>query len=242
MASDQRALVLFSGGLDSTVCLAWALSRYAQVETVGFDYGQPQPVELEVRPQVLGALRSAFPEWRERLGPDHVIKMAALVQIATTALTSDAQRRLAEKSLPSTFVPGRNLLFLTYAAAIAFRRDLQILVGGMSETDYSDYPDSRDKVLQSLQRTLSLGMDQRFTIETPLMRLDKAQTWQLAADLGGEKLIELLRAETHSCYMGVRDKLHAWGRGCGICPACALRAAGWDSWQAMRNVPAHSTP
>ncbi len=241
MAPDQRALVLFSGGLDSTVCLAWALTRYAHVETVGFDYGQRHPVELEVRPQVLKALREAFPDWRARLGPDHVIKMAALGQIATTALTSDARSRLAEKSLPTTFVPGRNLMFFTYAAAIGYRRDLHVLVGGMSETDYSNYADSRDEVMKCLQRTLSLGMDEHFAIETPLMWLDKGQALQLADELGGAKLLELIRTETHSCFMGVRDKLHAWGRGCGICPACALRAAGWDHWQATRGAALRST-
>jgi 7-cyano-7-deazaguanine synthase len=242
MSTDRRALVLFSGGQDSTVCLAWALSRYEHVETVGFDYGQPHPVELEIRPQVIAALRSAFPEWSGRLGTDHVIKMTALAQISSTALTDKAQKRLAEKSLPKTFVPGRNLLFFTYAAAIAFRRDLQVLIAGMCERGYSDYPDSRDEVLKGFQQTLSLGMDRPFTIETPLMWIDKAQTWQLAKDLGGAKLVELIRTETHSCYMGVRDKLHAWGRGCGICPACALRAAGWDNWQAARSTPEATTP
>lgn len=237
MPSEQRALVLFSGGQDSTICLAWALARYAHVETVGFDHGEHQRVELEVRPAVLAALRRAFPEWSARLGQDHVIKMSALTQIASTPLASDAQSRLQEKSLPKTFVPGRNLLFFTYAAAIAYRRDLQVLVGGMCETDYSDYPDTRDDVLKSLQHTLSSGMDQPFAIETPLMWLDRAQSWQLAHELGGAVLVDLIRTETHSCYMGVRDKLHAWGRGCGICPACALRAAGWDRWQAMRGQP-----
>ncbi len=242
MASSQRALVLFSGGLDSTVCLAWALARCAHVETVGFDYVQPQPAALEARPQVLKAMRGAFPEWRKRLGPDHVIKMGAVAQIATTPLASEAQRRYADKSLPASFVPGRNLLFFTYAAALAHRRDLEALVGGMSENDYSDYADSRDEVLKSLARTLSLGMDRPVAIETPLMRLDKGQTLRLAHELGGAKLIELIRTETASCYMGVRDKLHAWGRGCGICPACALRATGWAQWQALRAEAAAAPP
>lgn len=235
MSLHQRALVLFSGGQDSTTCLAWALTRFAHVETIGFDYGQRHAVELDVRPPVLAALRAAFPEWSGRLGEDHVVPMRELAQLSDTALTRGAEIRMTEKNLPNTFVPGRNLLFFTYAAAVAYRRDLQVLVGGMCETDYSGYPDCRDDTLKSLQVTLSLGMDQRFTIETPLMWIDKGETWQLAHDLGGDRLVELIRTETHSCYMGVRDKLHAWGRGCGICPACALRAAGWESWQAARR-------
>jgi 7-cyano-7-deazaguanine synthase len=242
MSLHQRALVLFSGGQDSTACLAWALKRYAHVETIGFDYGQRHAVELEVRPQVLTALRAALPHWSARLGDDHVVTMRELSQLSNTALTKAVEIRMTEKNLPNTFVPGRNLLFFTYAAAVAYRRDLHVLVGGMCETDYSGYPDCRDDALKSLQVTLSLGMDQRFTIETPLMWLDKGQTWQLAHDLGGDALVELIRTETHSCYLGVRDKLHAWGRGCGICPACALRAAGWDNWQAARSTPEDSAP
>lgn len=230
------ALVLFSGGQDSTVCLAWALARYPHVETVGFDYGQRHLVELEVRTQIRKKLRAAFPEWDKRLGEDHVVEMQELKQLSETALTREAEIRMTDKNLPNTFVPGRNLLFFTYAAAIAYRRDLRVLVGGMCETDYSGYPDCRDDALKSLQVTLSLGMDQRFTIETPLMWIDKGQTWQLAHDIGGDKLVELIRTESHSCYMGVRDKLHAWGRGCGICPACALRATGWENWQAARSL------
>jgi 7-cyano-7-deazaguanine synthase len=240
MSLHQRALVLFSGGQDSTACLAWALERYSLVETIGFDHSQRHAVELEVRPQVLGALRAAFPAWGARLGDDHVVTMHEPSQLSNIALARAAEIRMAEKNLPNTFVPGRNVLFFTYAAAIAYRRELDVLVGGMSENDYSSYPDCRDETLKSLEITLSLGMDHRFKIETPLMWLDKAKTWQLAQDLGGAALVELIRTETHSCYLGVRDKLHAWGRGCGICPACALRATGWDNWRAARSAPEES--
>ena len=234
----QRALVLFSGGQDSTTCLAWALARYPHVETIGFDYGQRHAVELDVRPQVLNAVRTAFPAWATRLAEDHLVTMRELAQLSDTALTQPVAIRMSEKGLPNTFVPGRNLLFFTYAAAVAYRRELSVLVGGMCETDYSGYPDCRDDTLKALQVALSLGMDQRFTIETPLMWIDKAQTWQLAQELGGDALVELIRRETHSCYLGVRDKLHAWGRGCGLCPACALRAAGWERWQSSRSPAA----
>jgi len=227
----ERALVLFSGGQDSTTALAWALERYPRVETIGFDYGQRHAVELEVRPRVLTLLRSGFPRWGERLGADHLVAMRELAPLSESALTQAAEIRMGEKGLPSTFVPGRNLLFFTYAAAIAYRRDIPVLVGGMCETDYSGYPDCRDDTLKAMQIALSLGMDQRFTIETPLMWLDKAQTWQLAHDLGGEALIDLIRDETHTCYLGERESRHPWGVGCGGCPACELRAAGWLRWQ-----------
>jgi len=232
----QRALVLFSGGQDSTTCLAWALARYAQVETVGFDYGQRHAVELEVRPRVLAALRERFPAWRGRLGDDHFVGMRELAQLSDTALTQAAEFRMSAKGLPTTFVPGRNLLFFTYAAAIAYRRDIPVLVGGMCETDYSGYPDCRDDTLKAMQIALSLGMDQRFTVETPLMWIDKAATWQLAHDLGGDALVELIREQTHTCYLGDRATRHDWGVGCGSCPACALRAAGWARWRAARSA------
>jgi 7-cyano-7-deazaguanine synthase len=227
-----RALVLFSGGQDSTTCLAWALARYAHVETIGFDYGQRHAVELEVRLDVLARLRAAFPHWAARLGDDRVVTMRELAQLSDTALTQAAEIKLGAKGLPTTFVPGRNLLFFTYAAAVAYRRELPVLVGGMCETDFSGYPDCRDDTLKAMQIALSLGMDQRFTIETPLMWLDKAQTWQLAQDLGGAALVDLIRVATHTCYLGVRDVRHDWGVGCGTCPACALRAAGWMRWRA----------
>jgi 7-cyano-7-deazaguanine synthase len=227
-----RALVLFSGGQDSTTCLAWALARYAHVETIGFDYGQRHAVELEARLDVLARLRAAFPHWAARLGDDRVVTMRELEELSDTALTQTAEIKLGAKGLPTTFVPGRNLLFFTYAAAVAYRRELPVLVGGMCETDFSGYPDCRDDTLKAMQIALSLGMDQRFTIETPLMWLDKAQTWQLAQDLGGAALVDLIRVATHTCYLGVRDVQHDWGVGCGTCPACALRAAGWTRWRA----------
>ena len=231
----DHALVLFSGGQDSTTCLAWALDRYRSVETVGFDYGQRHAVELEVRPRVLETLRERFPRWGERLGPDHFVTMRELAQLSDTALTQAAEIRISSKGLPNTFVPGRNLLFFTYAAAIAYRRDIPVLVGGMCETDYSGYPDCRDDTLKATQVALSLGMDQRFTIETPLMWISKAQTWQLAHDLGGETLVNLIRTETHTCYVGDRSTRHDWGVGCGRCPACELRGVGWREWQRSRQ-------
>jgi 7-cyano-7-deazaguanine synthase len=235
-ADQTRALVLYSGGQDSTACLAWALARYREVETVGFDYGQRHAVELEVRPRVLAALRERFPAWGARLGADHAVTMRELAQLSDTALTQAAEIRMGDKGLPTTFVPGRNLLFFTYAAAIAYRRDIPVLVGGMCETDYSGYPDCRDDTLKAMQIALSLGMDQRFTVETPLMWLDKAQTWQLAHDLGGEALVELIRLQTHTCYLGDRTTRHDWGVGCGECPACALRADGWRRWNGKREA------
>jgi len=226
-----RAIVLFSGGQDSTTCLAWALDRYCEVETIGFDYGQRHAIELEQRPRVLAALREHFPRWRDRLGEDHFVTMRELGQLSETALTDTAEIRMTAKGLPNTFVPGRNLLFFTYAAAIAYRRDIPVLVGGMCETDYSGYPDCRDDTLKAMQIALSLGMDQRYVVETPLMWLDKAQTWELAHALGGDRLVDIVRTETHTCYLGDRATSHDWGVGCGTCPACELRAAGWAAWK-----------
>ncbi len=235
---QKTALVLFSGGQDSATCLAWALTRYERVETIGFDYAQRHVVELEARERVLTAMRRQFPDWDEKLGLDHRVNMRELGQLSDTALTTPAEIRMTEKGLPNTFVPGRNLLFFTYAAAVAYRRDIAVMVGGMCETDYSGYPDSRDDTLKALQVALSLGMDHPVTIETPLMWLDKGATWQLADELGGEPLVQLIREETHSCYLGERTKLFDWGRGCGLCPACALRAAGWQTWQDTRTAAA----
>jgi 7-cyano-7-deazaguanine synthase len=231
MSALPKALVLFSGGQDSTTCLAWALARYPQVETIGFDYGQRHAIELEVRPRVLDRLRR-FPGWGDRLGADHSVSMRELAQLSDTALTQAAEIRMTARGLPNTFVPGRNLLFFTYAAAVAYRRDIRVLVGGMCETDYSGYPDCRDDALKAMQVALSLGMDQKFTVETPLMWLDKAQTWQLAHNLGGNELVDLIRDETHTCYLGDRTTAHDWGAGCGVCPACELRAEGWQRWSA----------
>jgi 7-cyano-7-deazaguanine synthase len=228
----DEALVLFSGGQDSTVCLAWALSRYSRVETVGFDYGQRHHIELECRKTVLASLRARFPEWAAKLGDDHAIDLASLGAISQTSLTREAAFQFAINGLPNSFVPGRNLLFFTFAAAIAYRRDLKRLVGGMCETDYSGYPDCRDDTLKALQVTLSLGLDRRVVLETPLMWIDKAATWELARELGGNALVDLIVEETHSCYLGDRTKRHEWGYGCGTCPACELRKAGWEKWRA----------
>lgn len=225
-----RALVLFSGGQDSTTCLAWALERFFHVETVGFDYGQRHGIEMTVRLETLRELRVTFPQWRERLGDDHVIDLAVLGKISDTALTRDVSIAYEKNGLPNTFVPGRNLLFLMFAATIAYRRGLDVLVGGMCETDFSGYPDCRDATMKAMQSALSLGLDRELKIETPLMWIDKADTWALAHLLGGEALTQLINEHTHTCYNGVRDLLHAWGYGCGECPACLLRKAGFEKW------------
>jgi len=229
---DDRALVLFSGGQDSTVSLAWALDRFAHVETIGFDYGQKHRIELDVRPRVLMAVRRAFPAWAERLGEDHLVEIEALGRMSETALTRDIAIRLEANGLPNTFVPGRNLLFLAFAGALAYRRGLKRLVAGVCETDYSGYPDCRDDTMKAMQLALNLGMESRFVVETPLMWIDKAETWRLAERLGGEALVEIVRLETHSCYHGDRERLHDWGRGCGACPACELRAQGYRRYLA----------
>lgn len=227
----HRALVLFSGGQDSTTCLAWALSRYDHVETIGFDYGQRHSVELTVRPHVLNKIRELHPEWAAKLGQDHMIDLSFLGQISDTALTSNAEIAMQKDGLPNTFVPGRNLIFMQVASTIAYRRDLDILVGGMCETDFSGYPDCRDDTMKALQVALNLGMNTRLTIETPLMWIDKAATWQLAEEVGGKKLVDMIRTETHTCYMGERNELHEWGYGCGHCPACELRAHGYQEYK-----------
>lgn len=227
----ETALVLFSGGQDSTVCLAWALDRYEAVETVGFDYGQSHRVELDVRRDVLAAVRRDFPAWAPRLGEDHAVDLTELGRLSETALTRDVAIAFEADGLPNTFVPGRNLLFLTYAAAIAYRRGLKRLVTGVCETDYSGYPDCRDDTMKAMQLALNLGMERRFVIETPLMWIDKAETWRLAERLGGAAFVELVRHKTHSCYRGNRERLHDWGFGCGECPACQLRAEGWRRYR-----------
>lgn len=229
--TQDSALVLFSGGQDSTTCLAWALSRYDRVETIGFAYGQRHEVELIARGRVLTALRNRFPDWAARLGDDHVLDLAEFGAISDTALTRDAAIQMTAAGLPSTFVPGRNLVFFTYAAAIGYRRRIPVLVGGMCETDYSGYPDCRNETLQTLARALSLGLDWTVTIETPLMWIDKAGTWAMAQELGQDGLIQLIIEETHTCYLGDRSQRHPWGYGCGRCPACELRQKGWDEWQ-----------
>jgi 7-cyano-7-deazaguanine synthase len=227
---NDRALVLFSGGQDSTTCLAWALERYAQVETLGFDYGQRHRVELEVRPRVLAALRERLPHLAAALGEDHVIDLSVLGQISDTALTRETEIAMQQSGLPNTFVPGRNLVFLTFAGALAYRRGARHIVAGMCETDFSGYPDCRDDTMKAMQLALNLGMDTRFVIDTPLMWIDKAATWTLADKLGGDALIDIIRSDTHTCYNGDRAHFHDWGYGCGTCPACMLRAAGYQRY------------
>lgn len=227
---NSSALVLFSGGQDSTTCLAWALARYERVETIGFDYGQRHAIELSMRPQLLRNLRAQNPAWQDRLGDDHLIDLSLLASISNSALTSDAAIAMQENGLPNTFVPGRNLLFLTVAAALAYRRGMTALVGGMCETDFSGYPDCRNETLRALESAINLGMASTLRIETPLMWLDKAQSWKLAEELGGQALVELIRTDTHTCYLGERGTLHAWGHGCASCPACALRARGYQEY------------
>ncbi len=230
MTKQSRALVLFSGGQDSATCLAWALDRYDYVETVGFDYGQRHRIELTARNQVRDALVKAFPEWAIHLGPDHMLDATVLGALGDTALTHDAEIRMGEDGLPNTFVPGRNLLFLVLAGALGYRRDIDVLVGGMCETDYSGYPDCRDATMAAMEGALGAGMARPTEIKTPLMFLTKAQTWALAHDLGGMMLVDLIREESHTCYNGVRDELQEWGYGCGTCPACELRAKGFREW------------
>jgi 7-cyano-7-deazaguanine synthase len=228
--SPDHALVLLSGGQDSTTCLAWALARYPLVETVGFAYGQRHAVELDCRTPIRAAMGQM---WPERLGPDHTIDLATTIGgLGATALTTEMTIAMTEEGLPNTFVPGRNLLFFTSAAALAYRRGLRRIVGGMCETDYSGYPDCRDDTIKAMQLALNLGMQRRFVLETPLMWRDKAATWELAHALGGDALVELIRRETHSCYLGDRSRFHDWGYGCGTCPACELRTNGWQRWRA----------
>jgi 7-cyano-7-deazaguanine synthase len=231
----DSALVLFSGGQDSTVCLAWALERFTRVETVCFDYGQRHAVELKVRPGIRAGLAGMTARWRQRLGDDHVVRIDALAEISETALTRDVAIEVAESGLPTTFVPGRNLVFLSFAGALGYRRGIKHLVGGMCETDFSGYPDCRDDTIKAMQVALSLGMDRRFVVHTPLMWIDKAATFALAHEIGGEALIELILAETHTCYCGDRAHRHAWGFGCGSCPACRLRAEGYANWKAAAS-------
>ncbi len=231
-SAPDASLVLFSGGQDSTVCLAVALARGGRVETCGFDYGQRHSVELEARKAVRAAVLEAFPQWAERLGEDHMLEMRGFGAVAQSALTDDRAIEMTDRGLPSTFVPGRNLVFFTYAAALADRRGLSRLVGGMCETDFSGYPDCRRDTLDALQGALNLGMERDFVIDTPLMKLTKGETWALAKQLGGEALVEIIRKETHTCYLGTRGDLHPWGYGCGTCPACELRKKGWDDWVA----------
>ncbi|KAB2913168.1 MAG: 7-cyano-7-deazaguanine synthase QueC [Hyphomicrobiaceae bacterium] len=233
--NEGSALVLFSGGQDSTVCLAWALERYRRVETVGFAYGQRHEIELLQRPVIRSALAAMSPAWAAGLGVDHVLDLPTLGAISETALTREAQFQMSASGLPNTFVPGRNLLFLTYAAALGYRRGIRTLVGGMCETDFSGYPDCRNATLQTLAEAISLGMDAPYAIETPLMWIDKAGTWAMAERLGGAPLVDLIIEHSHTCYLADRTTRHPWGYGCGTCPACDLRAKGWEKWQAEKS-------
>lgn len=235
MRHVSGALVLFSGGQDSTTCLAWALEKYDRVETIGFDYGQRHRVELAARLRVLESLKTRFPKWAAKLGNDHVVDLAVLGQISDTALTRDTKIMMEVANLPNTFVPGRNLMFFTLASAVGYRRNLNVVVGGMCETDFSGYPDCRDDTIKAQQVAVSLGMGQRFTYETPLMWIDKAQTWRLAKELGGEDLISILVNDSHTCYLGNRESLHDWGYGCGTCPACDLRRKGYERWRTQEQ-------
>jgi 7-cyano-7-deazaguanine synthase len=236
---NRTALVLFSGGQDSTTCLAWALSRFDRVETIGFDYRQRHRVELDCRVTVLAALKGIFPDWAPRLGQDRVIDLGMIKDLGDTALTSDVEIEMRASGLPNTFVPGRNILFLTTAGAVAYRRGIKHLVGGMCETDFSGYPDCRDDTMKALQATLNLAMESRLVIETPLMWLDKAATWRLANELGGDLFVDLVRLDTHTCYHGDRQHLHDWGYGCGKCPACDLRKVGYQNFRSssVRRSP-----
>ena len=232
------ALVLFSGGQDSTTCLAHALTRYQRVETIAFDYGQRHRVELDARLNVLAGLRAGYPHWAERLGEDHLLDIPVLGQISEGSLTREMAFKLEESGLPNSFVPGRNLVFLTFAAALAYRRGITHIVGGMCETDFSGYPDCRDDTIKALNVALNLGMARPFELHTPLMWLDKAQTWALAATLGGKGLVDLIVKHSHTCYLGERGARHDWGYGCGECPACSLRAKGWATYGAKAKIEA----
>lgn len=230
-ASDQGALVLFSGGQDSATCLAWALERCERVETLGFDYGQRHRIELDCRFNLRNGIRSLRDSWDQRLGEDHTLALDALGEVSETALTRETAIEMSDSGLPNTFVPGRNIVFLTFAAALAYRRGLRHIVGGMCETDYSGYPDCRDDSIKALQVALNLGMDNNFVLHTPLMWIDKADTWGLAEDLGGLALVDLIIEESHTCYLGERGARHDWGHGCGDCPACVLRAEGFRRYR-----------
>ena len=231
---SETALVLFSGGQDSATCLAWALQRFARVETLGFDYGQRHAVELACRDDLADGMRSLRTDWASKLGESHTLEIPTLAAISDTALTRNVAIAMGEDGLPNTFVPGRNLVFLTFTAALAYRRGITHIVGGMCETDYSGYPDCRDETIRALQAALNLGMGRQFQLHTPLMWLDKAATWELARELGGAGLVDLIREHSHTCYLGERGTRHAWGYGCGECPACALRAKGWRQYAERR--------
>ena len=232
--SPDAALVLFSGGQDSTVCLAWALERFSRVETIGFDYGQRHRAELDARGRVRAGIVALRPQWAPRLGEDHVVRLDALGEVSETALTREVAIEIGASGLPTTFVPGRNLVFFAFAGALAYRRGAKHLVAGMCETDFSGYPDCRDDTVKAMQLALNLGMDRRFVIHAPLMWIDKAATFALAHAIGGDAFVDLLVEDTHTCYLGDRSRRHDWGFGCGTCPACRLRADGYAKWKAAR--------
>ena len=234
--ADEAAIVLFSGGQDSATCLAWALARFGRVESVAFDYRQRHRIELKCREIVLAEFRRLFPQWLAKLARDHLVDLGVLADLGETALTGEQEIRMQANGLPSTFVPGRNILFLTVAAAIAYRAGIRHIVGGMCETDYSGYPDCRDDTIKAVQLTLNLGMDARFVVHTPLMWRDKADTWRLAEELGGQPLVDVICEHTHTCYLGERTTRHDWGYGCGTCPACRLRAEGWGRYRAYSDT------
>jgi 7-cyano-7-deazaguanine synthase len=240
--SNTSALVLFSGGQDSATCLAWALARFPRVETVGFSYGQRHLVELDCRDALMDGMTSLRPDWAAKLGEAHTLDIPTLGTLSETALTRAVAIEIGEGGLPNTFVPGRNLLFLTFAAALAYRRGITHIVGGMCETDYSGYPDCRDDTIKALNTALNLGMARPFQLHTPLMWLDKAETWALASELGGEGLIDLIRDRSHTCYLGERGAKHDWGYGCGECPACRLRAKGWNGYVAVQSQSKAASP
>jgi 7-cyano-7-deazaguanine synthase len=229
------ALVLLSGGQDSATCLAWALDRYEHVETLGFDYGQRHHVELTCRQAVRERIGALGADWQRRLGEDHMLDLGILGAMSETALTRDVAIAMDADGLPNTFVPGRNIIFLTFAAALAYRRDLRHIVGGMCETDYSGYADCRDDAIKALQVALNLGMAKNFVLHAPLMWLDKADSWALAEDLGGAGLVDLIVEHSHSCYHGTRETRHDWGYGCGTCPACEIRARGYAAYREGRR-------
>lgn len=232
---DESALVVFSGGQDSTTCLAWALSRFSSVATLGFDYGQRHAVELTCRQDVLGAMAELSPDWAARLDADQTLHIGLFKEIGGTALTEEIEVQMAESGLPNTFVPGRNLVFLTAAAAYAYRRNIRHIVIGVCETDFSGYPDCRDDTIKAMQVAINLGMETRFVVHTPLMWIDKAATWRLAEELGGQEFVDLVVSRTHTCYLGERGELHPWGHGCGECPACELRARGYEAYAAGKT-------
>src|SRR3979409_859169 len=232
---SETALVLFSGGQDSATCLAWALQRFARVEMLGFDYGQRHAIELECRDRLLDGMKSLRADWAVTTGESHPLEMPTLAELSDTALTRNVEIAMGADGLPNTFVPGRNLVFLTFAAALAYRRGITRIVGVMCETDYAGYPDCRDETIKALQAALNLGMAKTFELHTPLMWLDKASTWKLAHDLGGAGLVDLISEHSHTCYLGERGARHDWGYGCGECPACALRANGWREYAAVSS-------